>query len=598
MGTTEQSFSIGAGHNKYSFTLDASTLTAARTWVVPDSDGSSGQVLTTNGSGTLSWSTATAARLDYAIAYDYPTTPAGNAVAYSVRGTAYGYGATSSADGSVAIGWNAQAPTTGSIAIGAGPIADGIRSIAIGPDNFTRTVQDASIAIGKEAVAAGLSSTAIGEGATAGFDYNFAIGQYSSTSGVNSMAIGSAQTSAIANNSGAIGVGAVSYGPNSFALGIIPQSYADDMGLAIGYYAINNSGTSTIAIGDNANSGGSLSLVIGSSASALNVGALAIGATAQSYGLASTAIGSGAQSTANDAIAIGSAASCVAINTIAIGNTATATTDAPGGIAIGNGANASGFSSGGFMFPGDDGIAIGTGAHSQKDASIAIGKDAITLQSGAVAIGENATGQDVAIGYLANGGNASFNIAIGAASAANASSTGNIAIGAGSYASGGQSISLGYYTVGYVPGAVHTGSFNANTAMSYQGSLEAFTTNATPYEVVVSYQGTSSWYLTMNNNTTHLLTCQIIGTDNTDYYAMKLEFVISRGANAASTTVRGTPVKTVITRTSGATTWDVNITADTTNGRPAIKVTGQAAKTIRWAGTYAASHVYTNYVAM
>ncbi len=53
-GTTENSFEIGL--NKQVF--DASALTAPRTWTLPDSNGSAGYTLSTDGAGTLSWSAA------------------------------------------------------------------------------------------------------------------------------------------------------------------------------------------------------------------------------------------------------------------------------------------------------------------------------------------------------------------------------------------------------------------------------------------------------------------------------------------------------------------------------------------------------------
>ena len=56
-GTTEQSFQIGAGHGKSPFVLNSSLLTAIRTWFLPNSDGTSGDVLTTDGAGHLSWAT-------------------------------------------------------------------------------------------------------------------------------------------------------------------------------------------------------------------------------------------------------------------------------------------------------------------------------------------------------------------------------------------------------------------------------------------------------------------------------------------------------------------------------------------------------------
>ena len=51
-GTTERAFDLGLTNKQ---TFDASNLTANRTWVLPDSNGSPNYVLATNGSGNLSW---------------------------------------------------------------------------------------------------------------------------------------------------------------------------------------------------------------------------------------------------------------------------------------------------------------------------------------------------------------------------------------------------------------------------------------------------------------------------------------------------------------------------------------------------------------
>jgi hypothetical protein len=52
-GTTERAFDLGLTNKQ---TFDASNLTANRTWVLPDSNGNTGDVLRTDGSGNLSWS--------------------------------------------------------------------------------------------------------------------------------------------------------------------------------------------------------------------------------------------------------------------------------------------------------------------------------------------------------------------------------------------------------------------------------------------------------------------------------------------------------------------------------------------------------------
>lgn len=61
-----------------------------------------------------------------------------------------------------------------------------------------------------------------------------------------------------------------------------------------------------------------------------------------------------------------------------------------------------------------------------------------------------------------------------------------------------------------------------------------------------------------------------------------IEGVIKRGAGVGTTTLVGTPTVNSLYADTGAATWAVTATADTTNGGLAITVTGQAATTIRW----------------
>ena len=60
--------------------------------------------------------------------------------------------------------------------------------------------------------------------------------------------------------------------------------------------------------------------------------------------------------------------------------------------------------------------------------------------------------------------------------------------------------------------------------------------------------------------------------------------MVSRESTAASTTIDYVPTITAIYATAALSTASVAVTADTTNGRPAIKVTGVASTTIRWTG--------------
>jgi hypothetical protein len=86
------------------------------------------------------------------------------------------------------------------------------------------------------------------------------------------------------------------------------------------------------------------------------------------------------------------------------------------------------------------------------------------------------------------------------------------------------------------------------------------------------------------NNSAYFFQGQVIAgkTAAGDAKGWTIEGVIKRGANAASTTLVGTPTVTSSYADAGATTWSIAVTADTTNGGLKVEVTGQAATTIRW----------------
>jgi hypothetical protein len=72
----------------------------------------------------------------------------------------------------------------------------------------------------------------------------------------------------------------------------------------------------------------------------------------------------------------------------------------------------------------------------------------------------------------------------------------------------------------------------------------------------------------------------VTGAGNTK--AWEFRGAIKRGANAASTTLVGSVIKDVLAYDTGAAAWDVDFTADTTNGAIKVEVTGEASTTIRW----------------
>ena len=106
------------------------------------------------------------------------------------------------------------------------------------------------------------------------------------------------------------------------------------------------------------------------------------------------------------------------------------------------------------------------------------------------------------------------------------------------------------------------------------------TTNATPAELFLDG---SSARIVLQNNSTYFFRAEISArrTDaDGESAAYILEGCIDRNANAASTALVGTVLKTVLAEDNTA--WNVEATADTTNGSLKIEVTGEAAKTIYW----------------
>ena len=123
--------------------------------------------------------------------------------------------------------------------------------------------------------------------------------------------------------------------------------------------------------------------------------------------------------------------------------------------------------------------------------------------------------------------------------------------------------------------------------------LRIQTTNATPTALTSdgSTAGTTNQVILPNDSTyafTILVVARRTDADN-ESAGYKFEGVIDRNANAASTAIVGAVTKTVLAEDTAA--WDVNVTADTTNGGLKVEVTGEAAKTIRWVATCWTSEV-------
>jgi len=158
-----------------------------------------------------------------------------------------------------------------------------------------------------------------------------------------------------------------------------------------------------------------------------------------------------------------------------------------------------------------------------------------------------------------------------------------IVAGANNTASGNYSIASGLGAVANLYGqqASAAGIFAAvGDAQTCEYILRVQTTDGSQTEMFLD--GSSS-RMALANNTTWMFNVFIAArrTDaDNEGAAYIFQGAIDRNANAASTGLIGGVSKIVLTEDTVA--WDVDVTADTTNGSLRLRVTGEAAKTINW----------------
>jgi hypothetical protein len=114
--------------------------------------------------------------------------------------------------------------------------------------------------------------------------------------------------------------------------------------------------------------------------------------------------------------------------------------------------------------------------------------------------------------------------------------------------------------------------------------LAVQTTDATPTALRSSAAaaGTTNQVI-LPSNAAYFFTGEVVSgvTGGGDTKGWTIEGVIKRGAGVGTTALVGTPTVTSLYADAGASTWDIAVTADTTNGGLRVTFTGQAATTIR-----------------
>lgn len=331
-------------------------------------------------------------------------------------------------------------------------------------------------------------------------------------------------------------------------------------------------------------------------------------------GASSVAIGAGAQAVANSAIALGASYASGATSFSA---------------ANGNGTSAYGAL-------GNSSIAIGENSKATTTGGVAIGGLCVANSSYATAIGRNSAAQGaqaftesgaMALGGSYASGADSFAAGIGTnSSSLGARSTNSIAIGSSANSNGGYSTVLGGHLniatanwAAALGGRSCTAGFDYSIALGYLGVTNAVgkitfghaggsigvgglgwgklnlyvqTTTATPAVLTssTSAAGSNNQVIVPNSSAyafSGIIVARRQASGGTEAAAWKVEGLIRREANAASTTL----VASTVTNISNVPGWGLALSADTTNGGLAITATGAASTNIRWIATIDTSEV-------
>lgn len=159
----------------------------------------------------------------------------------------------------------------------------------------------------------------------------------------------------------------------------------------------------------------------------------------------------------------------------------------------------------------------------------------------------------------------------------------NFATGEGSWIAGGLRATTRSL---YGAGARASGQFSAlGDAQSMCHVLRAATTSAATANATANGStagGTNQ--VVVPNNSCNLVKATVVVREAAtgDSAAWDVRACVKRGANAAATSLVGTPAVTSLAADAGAAAWAVAVVADTTNGALQFQVTGEASHTLRW----------------
>lgn len=271
------------------------TLNVNGAYTLPTSDGTNGQVLTTDGSGAVTFADAGGG---------------GGADLYAANESSPSAQPSATGANAVAIGDSAVASGVDAAAIGNLATATGYRAFA-GPKSRAGGQESVALGIGSTNTSYGAPqnfSQAIGLQAYASTAESTAIGNYAASSGTRSVALAKSYASGASSFAAAIDNNTSSYGAtgaNSIAIG---QNAKATNGLSVGLgYGVNASAYGSLCVSYNSSTSGNYSSVLGgiSSTASATKSSVVNGDTSLAGHTSSTAIGPYSTTRAQYAFAFG-----------------------------------------------------------------------------------------------------------------------------------------------------------------------------------------------------------------------------------------------------------------------------------------------------
>lgn len=160
----------------------------------------------------------------------------------------------------------------------------------------------------------------------------------------------------------------------------------------------------------------------------------------------------------------------------------------------------------------------------------------------------------------------------------------SLAVGNGSTALAENSIAIGLQSLARIKNSVvQAGGRFASSGDAQVGRylLRGVTVTSATVDLLVDSSPVTRLELPDNSTWTVKGVVTAHRTDADDGHAgYEFSCVIYRGSGAATTAIQGSVIKSVISESNP--TWDINITADSTNGSLRVSVKGETGKTIRW----------------